>query len=396
MSPASSFVLVFNCGSSSVKFSVVNPESGESLLSGLIQRIGTPDADVNFKYLGNKQIKKLPNISYQHAIFEVLNLLNASDDLINKIKAIGHRVVHGGELFTRSARIDENVLREIRACNHLAPLHNPANVIGIEEAQKAFPNLPHVAVFDTAFHQTMPEKAYIYPIPYEYYKNYSVRRYGFHGTSHLYVTQEAAKLLNKPYDQCALISAHLGNGCSLAAVLNGKCVDTTMGLTPLEGLVMGTRSGDIDPSIHAYLAGKLGCDIYEITEILNKKSGLFGISGGISDMREIEEGYEKGEKFTTLALEIFCYKLAKSIAALTTPLGRLDALIFTAGIGENGPIIREKVLALLKILNFKIDTEKNNAYIRGKSGIITQSDSTIAMVIPTNEEWVIAKDAISL
>lgn len=391
-----SLVLVFNCGSSSIKFAVINPETCENKLSGLVQCIGALEADLTWQQNSAKNERKLPNISYQNAIGEIMNLLGETDNLLGNLIAVGHRVVHGGEAFTKSVIIDNEVLNQIKACSHLAPLHNPANLVGIEGAQKSFPKLKQIAVFDTAFHQTMPEYAYIYAVPYEWYKKYDVRRYGFHGTSHRYVTQQAARVLDKPLSKCAFISAHLGNGCSITAVLNGESVDTSMGITPLEGLVMGTRSGDVDPSLHAYLADRLGLEVHEITKILNKKSGLLGISGNASDMRSIEKAYKQGDKQAILAFEIFCYRLAKYIMAYTVPLKRLDALIFTGGIGENSPLVRSKTIEWLGILNFKLDDAVNNRTIKGKSDIITKNDSLVAVVIPTNEELMIAQDTYQI
>jgi len=390
------FVIVLNCGSSSIKFAAINPESGDNPLSGLVQCIGQPEANMRWKYQGEKQQKELANVQYEEAILHIIGLLRASNGLFENIIAVGHRVVHGGEHFTQSALVDNKVLATIEGCSHLAPLHNPANVIGIKAAKKAFPNLAQVAVFDTAFHQTMPQHAYMYAVPYEYYERYAVRRYGFHGTSHLYVTREAARRLNKPLEDSAFISAHLGNGCSVAAVLNGKSMDTSMGLTPLEGLVMGTRSGDVDPSLHGFLAEKLGIDVFEVTNILNKKSGLLGISGQTSDMRGIETAAQEKDEKALLAEDVFCYRLAKYIASYTVALSRLDAVIFTGGIGENSPIIREKVLKMLKIFGFELNAKANQTHGVDNSGIISQNNGPMAMVIPTNEELIIARDAAAL
>lgn len=391
-----SLVLVFNCGSSSIKFAVINVETEQNELSGLAENINTAEAKLIWQQAGNKKECALTITSYQGAIDRIVKLLRDHDGLLDNLIAIGHRVVHGGEHFTESAIIDDKVLAQIESCSHLAPLHNPANLIGIKNTKQQFPMFKNIAVFDTAFHQTMPKHAYIYAVPYEWYEKYDVRRYGFHGTSHRYVTQKAAKILNKPLEECAFISAHLGNGCSVAAVLHGKSVDTSMGVTPLEGLMMGTRSGDVDPGLHAYLAERLGIKINEITAILNKKSGLLGVFGEASDMRVIEEAYQQGNKRARLAVEIFCYRAAKCIMSYTVPLGKLDALIFTGGIGENSPLVRDKIIAWLKILNFKADEHANNITIRGKQGIITQKASALAIVIPTNEELMIAQDACRL
>jgi acetate kinase len=391
-------VLVLNCGSSSIKFAVIEPQTGANFISGLVQNIGAPEA--NIKYKGSKskeaETRSLPDINYHAALQVIVDIIHASGDIANDIFAVGHRVVHGGEKFTESAIITEEILRAIRENSYLAPLHNPANITGIEEAIKAFPNLPQVAVFDTAFHQTMPDHAYIYPIPYEFYKEHRVRRYGFHGTSHRFVSNQAAKLLGKPLNQAAFITAHLGNGCSATAVLNGKSIDTSMGLTPLEGLMMGTRSGDVDPGLHAYLADNLGYDIHKINDVLNKKSGLLGVSGIASDMREIEKQVMVGNPGAILAFEIFCYRLAKYIAALAVPLRRIDALVFTGGIGENSQMVRAKTLAWLKVFNFKLDVDRNEIHGKKSNGIITAEESPVAIVVPTNEEWLIAEDTANL
>lgn len=392
-------VLVLNCGSSSIKFALIDPVSTHTAISGLVQRIGDNDADLQIKYATQKQRTALPNVGYHGAVQAIIEALQSTaGDLFAQIYAVGHRVVHGGEDFTASTLITAEVLSTIKQCALLAPLHNPANITGIEEARCAFPKLPHAAVFDTAFHQSMPPHAFIYPIPYNYYTQYKVRRYGFHGTSHRFVCTEAARRLGKALADTAFITAHLGNGCSAAAVLRGRSVDTTMGLTPLEGLMMGTRSGDVDPGLHAYLASNLNLDVQQITEILNKKSGLLGISGSHSDMREIEDAAtERGDKQALLAIEIFCYRLAKQISSLTVPLqGKLDALVFTGGIGENSPLVREKTLNWLKILNFKIDQKHNKEHGKSNNGIITRNDSAIAIVVPTNEELLIAQDTAAL
>lgn len=388
-------VLVLNCGSSSIKFAVLEPRAETTLLNGLVQRIGAIDATLRYSYAGKTDTRELPHTSYRAALQEIMGLICDSETAA-AIVAIGHRVVHGGEKFTKSAVINAEVLAAIEDCNHLAPLHNPANLIGIEEAQRFFTHLPHVAVFDTAFHQTMPNHAYIYPIPYEFYENQKIRRYGFHGTSHRFVSQKAAVMLNIPLEESALIVAHLGNGCSATAILKGKSVDTTMGLTPLEGLVMGTRSGDIDPSLFSYFAKHLGYNAHQVTDMLNKKSGLLGISKTNSDMRSIEAAMQSGDEFATLAFEIFCYRLAKNIAALSVPLQQIDALVFTGGIGENSVLVRARTLAWLKIFGFELDNERNKVHGRNSNGVITKVDSLVAMVVPTNEELLIAQDALAL
>ena len=345
-----SLVLVFNCGSSSIKFAIVDLTSEENILHGLIQQIGSKEADISWQQNDKKQQQKLPNINYQAALDIILTLIREKKSLADKILAIGHRVVHGGEYFTKSAIINEQVLNAIRECQDLAPLHNPAHILGIEAAQKAYPKIPQVAVFDTAFHQTMPKHAYLYAIPYNLYTEHKIRKYGFHGTSHRFVAQKAAEILDKPLAKCSFITAHLGNGCSVCAIANGKSIDTSMGLTPLAGLVMGTRSGDLDPSIHAHIADKLGYDVHKINTMLNKESGFLGRSGINSDMRTIEQAAKQDNKQAVLAIEMFCYRLAKYIASYAILLGRIDALIFTAGIGENSAAIRAKTINYLKSL----------------------------------------------
>lgn len=387
------YVLVLNCGSSSIKFAVIEPDAGTNIATGLVQRIGTAEASIKCVKGTETELRELPNIDYRSALQIIIELIRDFVKVADDIFAVGHRVVHGGEKFTHSVVLSNEVLEFIRGCVHLAPLHNPANIIGIEEATKAFPNLPQVAVFDTAFHQTMPKHAFIYPIPYEMYQEHRVRRYGFHGTSHRFVSQQAASMLGINLNESAFITAHLGNGCSAAAVLNGKSIDTTMGLTPLEGLVMGTRSGDVDPSLHSYLADNMGYDVHKVVEILNKKSGLLGISGFASDMRAIESEMLEGNVKATLAFDVFCYRLAKYIAALAVPLGRIDALIFTGGIGENSPLARAKVLHMLKIFGYELDVARNDANGKTSKGIITKDNSPIAIVVPTNEELLIARDA---
>lgn len=391
------FVLVLNCGSSTIKFAVINPVSGENVLNGLIQCIGMQEASIQWKHSGKKQSQDLPNIDYHSAAKQIIELLKNKDHLFDEIMAVGHRVVQGCDYFYESVVINDDVLHKINLSSKLAPLHNPAHVIGIQAIKEAFPALPQVAVFDTAFHQTMPKHAYLYAIPYELFEKHRVRRYGFHGTSYRYVSAQAAKMLNKPLDNLALIVAHLGNGCSVTAILNGKSMDTSMGLTPLEGLVMGTRSGDVDPSLLGFLADTLGYDVHKATNVLNKQSGLLGISGLSSDMRAIEEAALKGDEQALLAEDLFCYRLAKYIMSYLVPLqGKLDALIFTAGIGENSPIVRAKVLNQLQALKFEVDKKRNDENGVNSSGIITKDNTPIAMVIPTNEELMIAQDTEKL
>lgn len=392
-----SLVLVLNCGSSSIKFAIIEPKSGKVWFGGLVQNVDSKLANIKYFYDNQESISvDLPDTDYYAALDFIVELIKKSNGLMDRIFAIGHRVVHGGEKFTQSVLITPEVLQYLRDNISLAPLHNPASIIGMEVSTKIFSALPQVIVFDTAFHQSMPDYAYIYPIPYELYQKHMVRRYGFHGTSHRFVCKKAAEILNLDINNSAFITAHLGNGCSAAAILNGKSIDTSMGLTPLAGLVMGTRSGDVDPSLYGYLAQNLGYDLDTITNMLNKKSGLLGISGAASDMRRIEELVVSGDKRAILAFEIFCYNLAKYIAAYTVPLGRIDALVFTGGIGENSQAVRAKTLNWLKIFNFKIDLVSNDDNGKNTGGIITAKDSTIAIVVPTNEEWLIAQDTASL
>lgn len=391
-------VLVLNCGSSSLKFAVIDAQTGDDQISGLAECFGLEDSRIKWKINGEKHESSLGAFTaHREAVEFIVNkILAGQPELAAQIQAVGHRIVHGGEKFTRSVIIDKHVIKGIEECSSLAPLHNPAHLIGIRAAMASFPKLPQVAVFDTAFHQSMPERSFIYALPYKLYREHGIRRYGMHGTSHLFVSREAAKVLNKPLAETNVICAHLGNGASVTAVKGGKSVDTSMGLTPLEGLVMGTRCGDIDPSIIYHLVHQLGYTLEEVNNLMNKQSGLLGISELTNDCRGIEEGYADGHKGATLALEIFCYRLAKYIASYTVPLGHLDAVVFTGGIGENSDIIREKVLNMLQIFNFHVDSERNKAARFGKKGIITADNSTVAMVIPTNEEWVIAEDSIKL
>ncbi len=400
-------VLVINCGSSSIKFALIDTASGEQIVSGLAERLGEEGAMLNWKVDGHKDKGPIPGADHAVAMRHISARLEEvaqaryGESVAVRLRGIGHRVVHGGEAFTASTVIDESVLAAVEACNHLAPLHNPANLLGIRSAQALFPDLPQVAVFDTAFHQTLPRYAYLYALPYEYYTELGVRRYGFHGTSHRYVTQKAAQFLGKPYTDCALISAHLGNGCSAAAVLNGHSVDTTMGLTPLEGLVMGTRSGDVDPSLHSFLAGALGLSLSEITDILNKRSGMLGLSGLSNDLRTLEDAAAEGNERAIMAIDVFCYRLAKQIAGLAVGLsvglgGKIDALVFTGGIGENSPLVRSKTLGHLAVLGFQVDPVRNESLPRGAHGPINQPNSPAVLVIPTDEELMIAQDTATL
>ncbi|MEQ6290395.1 acetate kinase [Vogesella sp. GCM10023246] len=387
--------LVINCGSSSLKFALINPAGQLTTLTGLAEKLGLPDACISFKQDGRKVMLSLAQGNHSGAMRAILSYLNERE-LTSSVTAIGHRVVHGGETFKHSTLIDAGVIAAIEDCARLAPLHNPAHLLGIRTALECFPGLPQVAVFDTAFHQTMPQHAYLYAVPMALYREHGVRRYGFHGTSHRFVTAEAANMLGKPLADTAFVSAHLGNGASVAAVLGGNSVDTSMGLTPLEGLVMGTRSGDIDPGIFGYLATALDTDVQGVTDLLNKQSGLLGLSELSSDCRELEDAAAAGHTGAIIALEVFAYRLAKQIAAMTVALGRLDAVLFTGGIGENSPLLRGKVIKLLGFLGLTLDAAANAAACRGESGRITHADGTAALVVNTNEELMIALDTAAL
>lgn len=393
----SKLILVLNCGSSSLKGAVLNSENGDVLLSCLGEKLNLADAYITFKVNGQKErvdLSATPN--HTGAVGAMLEKLKAMG-LDSQIGAIGHRVVSGGEEYSESVLIDDSVMAAIEKCIPLAPLHNPANLLGIRAAQDIFKGLPNVAVFDTAFHQTMPEHAYMYAIPRKFYRELGLRRYGFHGTSYRFVAEEAANVLGADKNNLKLVIAHLGNGASITAVRNGKSMDTSMGLTPLEGLVMGTRSGDVDPSIFSFLADNLKLSTQQITDILNKESGLMGISELSSDCRVIEEESLNGHEGAVLALEMFSYRLAKYVASMAVAAGGLDALVFTGGIGENSDIIREKVLNYCAFLGFSVDKEANTAARFGKAGVITAADSKVkAVVIPTNEELMIAQDTARL
>ena len=393
----SKLILVLNCGSSSLKGAVLNSENGDVLLSCLGEKLNLADAYITFKVNGQKErvdLSATPN--HTGAVGAMLEKLKAMG-LDSQIGAIGHRVVSGGEEYSESVLIDDSVMAAIEKCIPLAPLHNPANLLGIRAAQDIFKGLPNVAVFDTAFHQTMPEHAYMYAIPRKFYRELGLRRYGFHGTSYRFVAEEAANVLGADKNNLKLVIAHLGNGASITAVRNGKSMDTSMGLTPLEGLVMGTRSGDVDPSIFSFLADNLKLSTQQITDILNKESGLMGISELSSDCRVIEDESLNGHEGAVLALEMFSYRLAKYVASMAVAAGGLDALVFTGGIGENSDIIREKVLNYCAFLGFSVDKEANTAARFGKAGVITAAGSKVkAVVIPTNEELMIAQDTARL
>ncbi|MDP5292548.1 acetate kinase [Oceanimonas sp. CHS3-5] len=391
-------VLVLNCGSSSLKFAILDAESGSEKLSGLAECFYLADARIKWKLNGEKDEAALgAGAAHQQALdFIVTQLLNPHPELLQGLVAVGHRVVHGGERFTRSVLIDDEVIEGIDACASLAPLHNPAHLVGIHSAMSAFPALPQVAVFDTAFHQTMPEQAYLYAIPHALYREHGIRRYGMHGTSHYFITQETARVLNKPANELNIISCHLGNGASVCAVKNGQSVDTSMGLTPLEGLVMGTRCGDIDPAIIFHLHDALGYSVERINTLLTKESGLLGLTETSSDCRFAEDNYQQLPE-AKRALDIFAYRLAKYIAGYTCALdGRIDAIVFTGGIGENSAKVRELTLAKLALMGVKLDDEANLAARFGRAGCISTANSLPVWVLPTNEEWVIAQDALAL
>ena len=394
----SKLVLVLNCGSSSLKFAILNAENGNEKLSGLAECFYLPDTRIKWTLNGQKGSASLgAGGAHQQALdFIVDKLLKPNPELMANLCAVGHRVVHGGEHFTQSALIDESVIQGIEDCASLAPLHNPAHLVGIASARQSFPDLPQVAVFDTAYHQSMPESAYLYAIPYHLYRDHGIRRYGMHGTSHYFIAQQAAARLNKPVDTLNIISCHLGNGASVCAIKNGESVDTSMGLTPLEGLVMGTRSGDIDPAIIFHLHDTLGYSTDRINTMLTKESGLLGLTEQSSDCRFAEENYHQLPA-AKRALDIFCYRLAKYIAGYGCAMdGQLDAIVFTGGIGENSGMVRELTLSRLSLMGLRLDPEANLAARFGNAGCITTPDSTPAWVIPTNEEWVIARDALAL
>ena len=393
-------VLVINCGSSSLKFQLINSDTEAVLAKGLCERIGI-DGRLTYQPTGGeKEVNNLDMPTHTEAIQFVINALtNEKTGVVkslDEIGAVGHRMVHGGEKFASSVIITEEVKKAVAECNDLAPLHNPANLIGVNACQELMPNTPMVGVFDTAFHQTMPEKAYMYGLPYEYYEKYKVRRYGFHGTSHSFVSKRVAELAGVPYDQTKTIVCHLGNGASVSAVLNGKSVDTSMGLTPLEGLVMGTRSGDIDPAILEFIAKKENLDIEGLMNVLNKQSGVFGLSNGVSsDFRDLTAAAAEGQKPAKIALEVFAYRVAKYIGAYTAAMNGVDNIVFTAGIGENVCSVREEVCSYLGFLGIELDKEANDK--RGEEIMISTPESKVKVfVVPTNEELAIARETVAL
>jgi acetate kinase len=389
-------VLVLNSGSATVKFALIDPASGQRALGGQAEQVGTPEAALHVQRAGGDTVSEpLTDGSYQAVIARILGDLPASGSGPGLVGA-GHRVVHGGARFTAPVRVDDEVIAAIRAFSPLAPLHNPANLAGIEAVRAARPDLPQVAVFDTAFHQTMPPRAFRYAIPEEWFTRYGVRRYGFHGISHRFVSERAAALLGRPLGELRLVTAHLGNGCSLAAVRDGLSADTTMGLTTLEGLVMGTRSGDVDPGMFGYLADQAGLTVDQLTGTLNTASGLAGLSGVGNDMRAIQSAAAGGNERAQLALEVFVYRLAKAVAAMLVGLERLDALVFTGGIGENSVEVRSRALASLAFLGLAEDPQANARHGRATGGRISPDGPVLAMVVPTDEELMIARDTARL
>ncbi len=388
-------VLVLNCGSSSAKFAVINPLTSREEISGIAQRLGSPEASLDWKRNGTKDSRPLPGAGHEQALRAVGSLLN-DYGLVEDLVGVGHRVVHGGSKFAASMAITPEVIAKVEECIPLGPLHNPPNLTGIRVSRELFPTLLQVAVFDTAFHQTMPPVAYTYPVPYGWLEQYGVRRYGFHGTSHRFVARQALVQTGLPADAHALVTAHLGNGCSCAAVLDGRSVDTTMGLTPLEGLMMGTRSGSVDPAIIGHVATALDRPASQILDALNKKSGLLGVSGLSNDMRTVEEEASRGNDRARLAFDLFCYVLAKSIAGLVVPLGRLDALVFTGGIGENSAAVRARTISLVGFLGLTIDAAANATHGRSQNGRITNELCPQALVVATNEELMIAMDTAEI
>ena len=393
-------VLVINCGSSSLKYQLINSDSEAVLAKGLCERIGI-DGRLTYQPAGGeKEVSDLAMPTHTEAIQFVIDALTNDKTGVVKsleeIDAVGHRLVHGGEKFACSAVITEEMLQTVEECNDLAPLHNPANLIGVRACQELMPGVPMVGVFDTAFHQTMPKEAYMYALPYEYYDEYKVRRYGFHGTSHSFVSKRMAEILEKPYDEVKTIVCHLGNGSSICAVKNGKSVDTSMGLTPLEGLAMGTRAGDVDAGALEFIAKKEGLDVAGLLAMLNKKSGVFGLSKGLSsDFRDLWDGAHSGNEYAKVALDVFCYRVAKYIGAYAAAMNGVDAIAFTAGIGENDMEVRERVFDYLGYLGIELDKEANNC--RGKERRISTADSKVEVwIVPTNEELAIARETVAL
>ncbi len=393
-------VLVINCGSSSLKYQVIDSDTEQVLAKGLCERIGIDGRLVYTPAGGEKETSDLDMPTHKQAIQYVIDaLMNEKTGVIkslDEIGAVGHRLVHGGEKFACSTLITDDVIKAVEECSDLAPLHNPANLIGVRACQELMPNTPMAGVFDTAFHQTMPRDAYMYGIPYEYYEKYKVRKYGFHGTSHSFVSKRTAELIGKPIEDLKIIVCHLGNGASVCAVDGGKSVDTSMGLSPLEGLIMGTRSGDIDPSVMEFICKKENMDINGIMEVLNKKSGVQGLSGVSSDFRDLQAGSDEGNERCTLAIDVFAYRVLKYIGAYVAAMNGVDAIAFTAGLGENDQNVRQKIVSRLGYLGITLDDEANGK-ARGKETEISTPDSKVSVwVVPTNEELAIARETVAL
>jgi len=396
-------ILALNCGSSSVKYQLYNWDEKKVIAQGMVERVTIGESYIVHEVPGrDKYREEYECPDHTVAVHLIIKTLTSKDQGVvsdmSQISAVGHRLVHGGEKFTRSVKIDDEVLETIKEFSHLAPLHNPANIAGVEAAKSVLPDVPHIAIFDTAFHQTMPSEAYTYPVPYEWYEKHGVRRYGFHGTSHLYVSKRAAVLLGKEPKDCNLITMHIGNGASHAAIKNGICVDTSMGLTPLEGAVMGTRCGDIDPAIPAFIQQQEGLSAKEIDSVLNKKSGILGITGRFADRRDVSDGVAEGDKRCELAHNVECYRLKKYIGSYWAAVGRLDAIVFTAGVGEMGAEIRQGALEGLEPMGIIIDKELNmSTRTRKKETLISTPESKVKVyVIPTNEELVFIEDVVAI
>ena len=393
-------VLVLNSGSSSVKYQMIDPKKEECLAKGVVERIGMAGAMLTHKPKDREQVRLTGEIlDHKVAIEYVMSILLSKNHGVikdkNEISAVGHRVVHGGEAFSNSVMITSEVIKEIAHCIEYAPLHNPANLKGIRATQAILPNIPEVAVFDTAFHQSMPMHAFIYGLPYVVYKRHGIRRYGFHGTSHLYVSDRAAKILKKPKDKLKIITCHLGNGSSIAAIKNGKSLDTSMGFTPLEGLLMGTRSGDLDPAVVLYIMNKEEMTMHEMNTMLNKHSGIQGLSGLSSDMREIEEVLDSNVQ-ALLSHQVFCYRLKKYIGAYCAAMNGADAIVFTGGIGENSSVVRRDTLNEMQFFGIELDSRKNNKRENGEKEIQGKNSKVKILIIPTNEELVIARDTMAI
>ena len=393
-------VLVINCGSSSLKFQLIDSDSEKVLAKGICERIGIKGSVITYQPTGGeKEVSNIDMPTHHEAIDAVIKALtNKETGVINdmsEVKAVGHRVVHGGEYFSKATLVDDDVIKKIEECNYLAPLHNPANIIGIKACMKLMPDTPNVVVFDTAFHQTMPEKAFLYGIPRKYYDEDGIRRYGFHGTSHQFVSLETAKMLGKDIKDLKIIVCHLGNGASVTAVKGGESVDTSMGLTPLEGLIMGTRSGDLDPAIVEFIANKENKTASEVLNILNKESGVYGLSGVSSDFRDVKAARAEGNKAAAAALDAYAYRVAKYIGAYTAAMNGVDAITFTAGLGENDDITRAAICEYLGYLGADLDKEKNK--VAGEPAVISKDDAKVKLLcIPTNEELMIARDTVAL